>query len=260
MAIIRNVQNWSVSDRAPYQRTIDRLEEARMTRALTDSLAKYRFTPLDQVRNQVMRNFVGSKVMGERVLQTVLQSRQIEEELNRVYAKVWHQGKDVKTISVQFSSTSKEVLVEMVDDPDLPFRIMRDEVAVGLFGMFMEHSGYDITDEAFLEGMQGKPEDSLGFLNWGDGKALAQELGRGWRYFTKNEFHGLSERVKFQLRGEKRFWTETPFNASASFVIDRERSTRSLGYTGDELYYVDVGVIHTENKKRCHAARLVQER
>jgi hypothetical protein len=96
--------------------------------------------------------------------------------------------------AVDKATTLEQLEIPMLDVPGKPFRVMQDEVTVGLFRKLIE-AGYKITgpNAKLIHDQLGKsPNCELEYLSLNDGRAIAKklnaELGRKFRVPTEEEW------------------------------------------------------------------------
>ena len=122
---------------------------------------------------------------------------------------------------------------EMIDDPRLPFRIMKNEATLGQIKQLI-CAGYEITGRGAemvkswcLSTRTEFSGDSLKFLNLYDGRALAQKLneqGRKFRNPTDAELKEAIKLVRNKLSGDSYTWTETEDKTGGGFYVRCRRA------------------------------------
>jgi hypothetical protein len=112
---------------------------------------------------------------------------------------------------IEAVSVFESVLLAMINDQRLSFKIMETEVPVGLFKEFVKNTGYEITGynvDELRKQLNNPDEDRLTYLSALDGQALAKELGNKWRFMTTFEFNNLPNDIKQQLKVDHQVLTE----------------------------------------------------
>lgn len=145
---------------------------------------------------------------------------------------------------------------EMIDDPRLPFKVMKGIATGGQLAGLVK-AGYEIrgdnADE--LKGVIADKSNAgkgIGYVALLDGRALAEELnrqnpGRKFRVPTEEELIKLNELVGDQLSGREFWiWTETKYD-DVAFVLRH-------------LINVIRGSVNPEYRYDLHAVRLVEDR
>ncbi len=134
---------------------------------------------------------------------------------------------------------------EMIDVPGRPYRIMRDEITVGLFRKFVKNTGYEIkgfnADELVSAIGKWWETDKIAHLSLVDGRAfakwLSEKTGRKFRIPTEEELLTAKRMVKDQLSGKKWEWTETEHEKENMFVISSIRNLLRYGDNPEVRHY-----------------------
>lgn len=138
-----------------------------------------------------------------------------------------------------------------IDVPERPFRIMADELSVGLFNRFVKSTQYEIIghNADSLKGvLAGTDRRSIAtYLSWNDGTAYAKWLsavtGKSIMLPTEKKWLDAVDKVRDQLSGNNWEWTKTPYSSNAFVLHHLNNSLRFNCIPGNRFNFNAVRLV-----------------